>query len=145
MFSTLENAVAEEKPDAVILIDYPGFNLRFAKKLKKYNIPVKNILKIKGSFLNTSTNPIIAISESVKYCFCPNDFKFIPPVPENSAFGYIFNNDSQMYLTDINEEKTLKTRKIKLEFSVFYHYCTLFLQYILLFFQVYLMKHSAYM
>ena len=40
MFSTLENAVAEEKPDAVILIDYPGFNLRFAKKLKKYNIPV---------------------------------------------------------------------------------------------------------
>ena len=40
MFSTLEKAVAEEKPDAVILIDYPGFNLRFAKKLKKYNIPV---------------------------------------------------------------------------------------------------------
>lgn len=40
MFFTLEKAVAEEKPDAVILIDYPGFNLRFAKKLKKYNIPV---------------------------------------------------------------------------------------------------------
>ena len=27
------------------------------------------------------------------------------------------NNNNQMYLTDINEEKTLKTQKIKLEFS----------------------------
>lgn len=40
MFSTIEKAIVEEKPDAVILIDYPGFNLCLAKKLKKYNIPV---------------------------------------------------------------------------------------------------------
>ena len=40
MFSTIEKAIVEEKPDAVILIDYPGLNLRLAKKLKKYNIPV---------------------------------------------------------------------------------------------------------
>lgn len=40
MFSAIEKAIVEEKPDAVILIDYPGFNLRLAKKLKKYNIPV---------------------------------------------------------------------------------------------------------
>lgn len=30
----------EERPDAVILIDYPGFNIRLAKRLKKLNIPV---------------------------------------------------------------------------------------------------------
>ncbi len=53
---------------------------------------VENILKINGSFLNTSIKPIIAISESVKYCFCPKAFKLIPPVPENSAFGYIFKS-----------------------------------------------------
>lgn len=40
MFSVLEKAVADEKPDAVILIDYPGFNLRMAKRLKKYGIPI---------------------------------------------------------------------------------------------------------
>ncbi len=40
MFSRLEKAIKEEKPDAIILIDYPGFNLRFAKKIKKYNIPI---------------------------------------------------------------------------------------------------------
>jgi lipid-A-disaccharide synthase len=28
------------KPDAVILVDYPGFNLRLAKKLKKMNVKV---------------------------------------------------------------------------------------------------------
>lgn len=34
-------AVAKEKrPEVVILIDYPGFNIRFAKQLKKYDIPV---------------------------------------------------------------------------------------------------------
>lgn len=34
--------VAEEKPDAVILIDYPGFNLRFAKALREagYDRPI---------------------------------------------------------------------------------------------------------
>ena len=30
----------EERPDAVVLIDYPGFNIRFAKQLKKRGIPV---------------------------------------------------------------------------------------------------------
>lgn len=40
MFRTLEKAVREEKPDAIILVDYPGFNLRMAKRLKKYKIPI---------------------------------------------------------------------------------------------------------
>ena len=30
----------EERPDAVVLIDYPGFNIRFAKQLKKRGITV---------------------------------------------------------------------------------------------------------
>ncbi len=40
MFRETEKAVREEKPDAVILVDYPGFNLRMAKRLKKYGIPI---------------------------------------------------------------------------------------------------------
>lgn len=32
--------IAEIKPDAIILIDYPGFNLRIAKYAKKLEIPV---------------------------------------------------------------------------------------------------------
>jgi len=30
----------ERKPDLVVLIDYPGFNLRFAKRVKKIGIPI---------------------------------------------------------------------------------------------------------
>ncbi len=46
-FQTIKNAfnlilkkIDERKPAAVILVDYPGFNLRLAKELKKRNVPV---------------------------------------------------------------------------------------------------------
>ena len=40
MFRTCKRLLREKKPDAVILIDYPGFNLRFARTVKKMGIPV---------------------------------------------------------------------------------------------------------
>ena len=33
IFQNLKNRAIKERPDAVILIDYPGFNLRFAKQM----------------------------------------------------------------------------------------------------------------
>ena len=39
MLLLLKKAV-EERPDAVVLIDYPGFNIRLAKQLQKRGIPV---------------------------------------------------------------------------------------------------------
>jgi lipid-A-disaccharide synthase len=38
-YQTLET-IKQTKPDAVILVDYPGFNLRLAKRIKALNIPV---------------------------------------------------------------------------------------------------------
>lgn len=38
-FQTLDR-IKQEKPDAVLLVDYPGFNLRLANKLKQAGIPV---------------------------------------------------------------------------------------------------------
>lgn len=32
--------IESEKPDAILLVDYTGYNLRLAKKLAKYNIPI---------------------------------------------------------------------------------------------------------
>jgi len=40
IFKDLSAKLDSEKPDAVILIDYPGFNLSFAKEAKKKRIPV---------------------------------------------------------------------------------------------------------
>jgi len=40
VMQTIKNRAAQQKPDLAILIDYPGFNLRLARFLKKMNIPV---------------------------------------------------------------------------------------------------------
>lgn len=40
IFRFLVRKAQVERPDAVILIDYPGFNLRFAKQMHKMNIKV---------------------------------------------------------------------------------------------------------
>lgn len=40
IFEKLKALLETRKPDAVILIDYPGFNLRFAKAAKEKDIPV---------------------------------------------------------------------------------------------------------
>lgn len=40
IFRRLVRLAAEERPDAVVLIDYPGFNLRFAKAMYKLGIKV---------------------------------------------------------------------------------------------------------
>lgn len=39
-FYDLLQAAAEKRPQVVLLLDYPGFNLRFAKRLKALGIPV---------------------------------------------------------------------------------------------------------
>ena len=39
-FYDLLDAAEKRKPDVVLLLDYPDFNLRLAKKLKKLNLPV---------------------------------------------------------------------------------------------------------
>lgn len=39
-FYDLAAAAESRKPDVVLLLDYPGFNLRFAKKMKALGIPV---------------------------------------------------------------------------------------------------------
>jgi lipid-A-disaccharide synthase len=40
VFASLLARAKAERPDAVVLIDYPGFNLRFAKQLKRLGIKV---------------------------------------------------------------------------------------------------------
>lgn len=40
IFNGLVRRAETERPDAVVLIDYPGFNLRFARQMKKRGIPV---------------------------------------------------------------------------------------------------------
>ncbi|MBP5671318.1 MAG: lipid-A-disaccharide synthase [Victivallales bacterium] len=40
LLKDMTNRAAAERPDAVVMIDYPGFNLRFAERLHAIGIPV---------------------------------------------------------------------------------------------------------
>jgi len=40
IFDDLAEAIEREKPDAVVLVDYPGFNLRMAKRCRALGVPV---------------------------------------------------------------------------------------------------------
>jgi lipid-A-disaccharide synthase len=40
VMKTMVSVIEAKRPDVAILIDYPGFNLRFAKKVKSLGIPV---------------------------------------------------------------------------------------------------------
>lgn len=41
LFQRVRNAILDTQPDCIVLIDYPGFNLRLAKALRKYNFKGK--------------------------------------------------------------------------------------------------------
>jgi len=40
VFRELDRTLERDRPDVIILIDYPGFNIRLAKKIKKKKIPI---------------------------------------------------------------------------------------------------------
>jgi len=40
VMKTMQKLTEERRPGLVVLIDYPGFNLRFAKRVKKMGIPI---------------------------------------------------------------------------------------------------------
>jgi len=40
VMKTMMKLAEQRRPDLVVLIDYPGFNLRFAKRVKKIGIPI---------------------------------------------------------------------------------------------------------
>ena len=40
MFAVCERELLDRRPSALLLIDYPGFNLRFAKRAKRNGVPV---------------------------------------------------------------------------------------------------------
>lgn len=45
-FAAMVRHIEEEKPEAVVLIDYPGFNLRLAAELRRRKLPLKIIYYI---------------------------------------------------------------------------------------------------
>lgn len=60
IFFQLVNAARKERPDAVVLIDYPGFNIRFAKKMHQLGIPVYWYISPQVWVWNKKRLPVLA-------------------------------------------------------------------------------------
>ncbi len=73
IFNGLLKKIDEEKPDLAILVDYPGFNLRLAKELKKRNIPV--IYYISPQIWAWGSKRIKDIKENVTHMITVFDFE----------------------------------------------------------------------
>ncbi len=66
VFRTLLNEIAERKPDAVVLIDYPGFNIRLAKKIRnRFGTNIKIMYYISPQVWAWKKNRIKIIAKSV--------------------------------------------------------------------------------
>ncbi|MCI5779130.1 MAG: lipid-A-disaccharide synthase [Lentisphaeria bacterium] len=60
IFRQLVRAAKAERPDAVVLIDYPGFNLRFARAMHRAGIPVYWYISPQVWVWNKRRLPILA-------------------------------------------------------------------------------------
>jgi lipid-A-disaccharide synthase len=76
-------AVAEEKPDAVILIDYPGFNLRLAKAIRQQKIATRILYYISPQVWAWKKGRIKVMAEVLDLMVCI--FPFEKPLYESSG------------------------------------------------------------
>jgi len=73
VFYELLDRVKQERPAALICIDYPGFNLRFAKEVRKLGIPV--LYYIVPQVWAWKEKRAKAMTEFVDKAFCVFDFE----------------------------------------------------------------------
>jgi lipid-A-disaccharide synthase len=69
-FDTIINNILSLKPDFVILVDYPGFNLRLAKKLRKKNYSGKIIHYICPSVWAWKKERITSMAKTLDLLLC---------------------------------------------------------------------------
>ena len=71
LMKSLVRRAEVERPDAVVLIDYPGFNIRLAQRLKRLGIPVVYYISPQVWAWKKGRIPKIAASVSRMLCIFP--------------------------------------------------------------------------
>ena len=81
LLKRLSRQASEERPDAVVLIDYPGFNIRLAERLHHFGIPV--VYYISPQVWAWKKGRIPKIARSIERMLCI--FPFEPKVYEGTG------------------------------------------------------------
>ena len=87
-FAVALREIAREKPDAVVLIDYPGFNLRLAAALKKGGTSAKVIDYISPQVWAWNRGRIPKMARILDLMICI--FPFEQPLYEQSGLKTVF-------------------------------------------------------
>ncbi|MBM3857510.1 MAG: lipid-A-disaccharide synthase, partial [Verrucomicrobia bacterium] len=87
-FSALLKQLDQEKPDAIILIDYAGFNLRLAKAIRRRKLPIKIIKYISPQVWAWNRGRIPAMARSLDLMICI--FPFEEKIYEASGLPTVF-------------------------------------------------------
>jgi len=87
-FAALLDELAADPPEAVILVDYPGFNLRLAKAIRKRRIPTRIIYYISPQVWAWNRRRIPGMARALDLMICI--FPFEPKIYEPSGLRAIF-------------------------------------------------------
>jgi lipid-A-disaccharide synthase len=109
VFYKLLDRVKQERPSALICIDYPGFNLRFAKEVRKLGIPV--IYYIVPQVWAWKPMRAKSMARYVDRAFCV--FEFEPPFFEKFGLKTTFVGhplvDSESRIEPISSQRDRRT------------------------------------
>ena len=87
-FEALLNELAAHPPEAVILVDYPGFNLRLAKAIRKRKIPTQILYYISPQVWAWNRRRIPEMARSLDLMICI--FPFEKAIYESSGLPTVF-------------------------------------------------------
>jgi len=87
-FDALLDQLAGDPPEALILVDYPGFNLRLAKAIRKRRIPTRIIYYISPQVWAWNRRRIPEMARSLDLMICI--FPFEPKIYESSGLPAVF-------------------------------------------------------
>jgi len=87
-FHALLEELAANPPDAIILVDYPGFNLRLAKAIRKRKIPTKIIYYISPQVWAWNRRRIPEMARALDLMICI--FPFEQKIYESSGLPTVF-------------------------------------------------------
>ncbi len=106
LYRKCKSQIKEFKPDALLLVDYSGFNLRIAQWAKEQNIKVHFYIAPKTWAWRASRNKIIARSVDHLYCIFPFEEKYFRLNGVNAT--YVGNSLSKI----TKRSKTVKRNTI---------------------------------
>ena len=87
-FHRMLDQIEETKPDAIVLVDYPGFNLRLAKALRARGFPGKILFYISPQVWAWNRGRIPKMARFLDLMICV--FPFEQPMYEASGLHTIF-------------------------------------------------------